>query len=612
MPYNQKLLLKHGIEVIEQGLKRTGFEIVDSAGNEILIKHDNKTVTITVEKTKITAKKVGSSLQDFEMFLKEANKLDLFIVKLPEVFDNDEEEDPYFNAVEAFTDSNINNILNTGENVYLYNGTSFEWFNNKSANDYFSNLYEDTFSGKFAIDTKVSQASKYFFRKSSASREFNFKSSTKNKIEKVCLGFKDGTLYIKKDRKLKFKLNHWSLDDNLFFNFNLNFEDIKESNGMIEEWFNTKFEDNDKIVVKALFADIFITSNDSQVMLYLYGKAGTGKSLLQNTIVNMIGSDKVSGLSLDEMIGDKFKRKHLATKVVNVSSEVSKRTLDSSQLKTIISRDLMTFELKGFDSTMGYPLAKQFGVGNDLPRGDVDEAVLRRFKPIRLKDDYITEFKGNVVDKTEFNFLFQNDHEGFLNIILDGIELLFNYNFDCDFIYNEFASEEYVRDFKTINDAVQDFLMTYTEFSSEENKGIELKTLFEAFEYFRTTTEGTGVSQMKFRTFCNKVESCGLDKIRKTAGKGKTPLFYKNIKFTDEFIRLLIVEKRNSFPIFDVETYKKALIPTDKPSEPPITKEADDLYNEFMAKTNKEQEVINYFTDPEELIPEDSNVEFPF
>ncbi|MGL5051014.1 MAG: DUF5906 domain-containing protein [Fusobacteriaceae bacterium] len=563
--YNNKLLIKHGIEKIKIGLNRTGLKVVESAGNQIRFQTSDKNIDLTVDKTKIYITKFGGIKQDFEIFLKEIGKLEIFVERLPEVFNNsddDEEEDKFFEAVSSYTDSNLENVLTSGENIYLFNGVCHEWFNNKTAIDFFSDLYESVLTGRFVPDTKATQAVKYFFRKCNKSRQFNFKSSDCLKIDKVALGFKNGTLYIEKGFKHTFKEDVWDKEDNLFYNFTVDYDEQEKSNGMIDIWFRTKFEDNDSLVAKALFADIFVTSNDSQVMLYLYGKAGTGKSLLQNTIVNMIGSDKVSGLSLDEMIGDKFKRKHLATKVVNISSEVSKKTLDSSNLKTIISRDLMTFELKGFDSTMGYPLAKQFGVGNELPRGDVDEAVLRRFKPIRLKDDFIDEFKGAVINKTEFNYLFQKDTKGFLNILFEGIETLFDFDFDCSRIYDEFASEKYVIDFITTNDTVQDFLYTYLERTEEDKEGIEPKTLFEAFEYFRTTTEGTGVSQMKFRTFCTRVESAGYNKVRKTSGKGKTPLFFNKVKFTDSFISTLIKEKENLFPIFKVKDYNKVLIPT--------------------------------------------------
>lgn len=560
MKYNVKKLLSAGITGICDSLENVGFkdpEIVDN--KRIVLKAKTGTLILDISKTDI---KIGDISLDMYFrnieYKKEGCKtfLDYYLKCNKGIF-GDAKTDNY-DLIEKWCNDRKEKILAIGENIYNYNGVYFEIINLKDLEEIVYDLIRENRPKKSDVDEMVYTA--YMELKRSAEnfephRYFAYKN-------KVGLAFNDGTLYITKE-KVWFEKTH-KIEDKLFFKFNVDFQSLPESNGIVEKWFDVKFNKDansgkdDSYFVKACLGDLFVTTSYSQVMMYIYGAGGTGKSLLQDTISSILNRKATSSVNIND-IGDSFKTSPLFNSVINFSSEISRKEVKASRFKSLIARDEETLSIKFKQDCKGRPLAKWFSVANTIPTIDMDSGVDRRLLPVKMKDTFIDEHNGVTLSgKDSFKQMFIADQKGLINVIVEGILACMQFGFDLNYIYDEFVDNNYKKEIVSYNDAVAYFLEIALE-RGKEHQGIHKDDLFDSWNEFLALPEGIGISKMKAQTFKAKVNELGInDKRIERKKEGKREVsgrYYKGWRFKNSFLKK--VNKANCYTCFDEIMFKE-------------------------------------------------------
>lgn len=122
----------------------------------------------------------------------------------------------------------------------------------------------------------------------------------------------------------------------------------------------------------------------------LHGPNGSnGKSTLLNMIIQLLGDENVSKLSLKD-INDKFRLMHIYGKVANIGDDISSQYFEESEIfKKLVTGQFVTAEHKGQDSVQFRNYAKLFFAANELPKtADKSDAFLTRILPVPMLADF--------------------------------------------------------------------------------------------------------------------------------------------------------------------------------------------------------------------------------
>lgn len=558
--FNVKKLLACGIQGIADSLKNVGFNptVYDKS---IGLTTRKGNIMLEITKTDI---KVGD--QSLEMYFRNieynkgdfSNFLDFFVDANKSIF-GDATTDNH-DIVRKWVEEKKGKMLSIGENIYTFNGVHYDLLNLKDLEDVVYDLIrinrpvkKDVEEACYIAHMELKRMAEPFL----PNAYFGYK-------ERVALAFNDGTLYIDKDG-MKFHKKHRK-EDKLFFKFNVNFSELPESTGLIRHWFDVKFSKNEEIgkddshFVIAGLGDLFATTCYSQVMMYIYGAGGTGKSLLQDTISALLNTRATSSVNIND-IGNQFKTAPLFNSVINFSSEISRKEVKSDRFKSLIARDEETLSLKFKADCKGRPLAKWFSVANSLPTIDMDSGVDRRLLPIKMLDTRIEEFNGmNLSNKDDFKQAFMSDVKGLIEVIAEGIMICMNNSFDLNRIYENTVDSSYKKEVISYNDTVAYFLELAIERTEDTTKGILKDDLFDMWNEFLHRPEGTGITKMKAQTFKARVGENGVKEKRvqrKNADTGKVEnsnFFYAGYRIKDSFLKK--IGKANCYYIFDSNEFK--------------------------------------------------------
>ena len=149
----------------------------------------------------------------------------------------------------------------------------------------------------------------------------------------------------------------------------------------------------DMEIVKLLLEAIgycFYRENIYRGCIMLHGPNGSnGKSTLLNMIIQLLGDENVSKLSLKD-INDKFRLMHIYGKVANIGDDISSQYFEESEIfKKLVTGQFVTAEHKGQDSVQFRNYAKLFFAANELPKtADKSDAFLTRILPVPMLADF--------------------------------------------------------------------------------------------------------------------------------------------------------------------------------------------------------------------------------
>ncbi len=123
--------------------------------------------------------------------------------------------------------------------------------------------------------------------------------------------------------------------------------------------------------------------------LMLVGPGADGKSVFLKTLRKLVGPDNCSAVSFQEL-EDQFVRSGLYGKLLNISTEVGNRALESSYFKAIVTGDPITAAFKHKNQFTWVPYCKLALAGNKLPRiKDNSDGFHRRILPVQFKQQFL-------------------------------------------------------------------------------------------------------------------------------------------------------------------------------------------------------------------------------
>lgn len=173
----------------------------------------------------------------------------------------------------------------------------------------------------------------------------------------------------------------------------------------------------------------------------LYGTGGNGKSVLLNVIDMIFTTENVSEVSMSDL--DKaFSRSAIYNKLVNKSSELDTKVLDTSYFKKLVSGEYVDAQFKFKDVFKFRNMAKMIFSMNTLPMvKDRTDGFYRRLIII----PFLNKFEGKNKD-INLSYKLEQELDGIFIFALAGLKRLaknkeFTYSKEVDKLFKEFQVE---------------------------------------------------------------------------------------------------------------------------------------------------------------------------
>ncbi|WP_024621579.1 DNA primase family protein [Metaclostridioides mangenotii] len=278
--------------------------------------------------------------------------------------------------------------------------------------------------------------------------------------------------------------------------------------------------DNELInVIQEMLGYILIDSNKAQKFFLLYGIGSNGKSVLADVIIDMVGVNNVSSVSLKQM-NENFTIANIVGKKVNVSTE-NDGDFETERLKALTSGDTITINQKYKEPFEYKPTSKLVFISNTLPNTpDNSHGFYRRLKIIPFENMISDEQKDvNLLDKL------RKEREGILKWAIDGMHRLIKNNY----IFSESkAINKITKEYKSSQDPVR---MYFSENIQYDKGGkIQKKELIDDYRDWcnvnSVATKGTDSTSKFWKEFRRVAE---LEKIEIEEVKSSGIRYIKNI-----------------------------------------------------------------------------------
>jgi putative DNA primase/helicase len=143
--------------------------------------------------------------------------------------------------------------------------------------------------------------------------------------------------------------------------------------------------------------------------LLLLGPGADGKSKLIAILRALVGAENCSAVSFQDLENE-FHRSSLYGKLLNISTEVGSKAMESAYFKAIVSGDPISAAFKHENSFQFCPQCKLVFAGNRMPRIlDNSDGPFRRLLPISFKRQFLDDGDPHLLEKlmSELSEIFQ-------------------------------------------------------------------------------------------------------------------------------------------------------------------------------------------------------------
>ncbi len=157
--------------------------------------------------------------------------------------------------------------------------------------------------------------------------------------------------------------------------------------------------------------------------LFLFGPGADGKSTVIKILRHMVGIQNCSSIGFADL-EDQFLRSSLYNKLLNISTEVGAKALDSPFFKAIVTGDPITAAFKHQDAFDFTPYCKLIFAANKKPRVlDNSDGFFRRVLPIQFKRQFLGDDADTNLEKDlmgELSYIFVWALEGLRRLRAQG------------------------------------------------------------------------------------------------------------------------------------------------------------------------------------------------
>jgi len=170
-----------------------------------------------------------------------------------------------------------------------------------------------------------------------------------------------------------------SIQQNFYFDANANAP-------RFEKFLYEVLEDEEKIdYVLNTMCYLLLPDYSYQKVFIFFGSGRNGKSVLTSVITSLLGSDNVSSVSIHDLANNRFALSNLKDKLLNLSSEIGSRDLETETLKKLSGGDVITADRKYQNVISFVNTARLIINANELPRfSELNDAILERFVLIKF------------------------------------------------------------------------------------------------------------------------------------------------------------------------------------------------------------------------------------
>ncbi len=223
-----------------------------------------------------------------------------------------------------------------------------------------------------------------------------------------------------------------------------------------------------------------------QKFLVIVGFPGSGKSTAINMLVNMVGKENVSSITLQDL-GERFMPTELLGKLLNACADLPKKALDQvDAIKRITGEDLVKGEYKGGKIFTFYSYAKLIFSANEMPIS-LDEKSGAFFRRLLMID---VAKKGPQIEGLKQGL--EESMPGFIHECVDALSHMYAKGGEID----SPNSKRLVHEFHRESDSVQAFLDDCIERKAGER--IERGTLYRQYDEYCRDNEWTALNNRSF------------------------------------------------------------------------------------------------------------------
>lgn len=290
----------------------------------------------------------------------------------------------------------------------------------------------------------------------SAIKMFSFSQSLK--IDSKIIHFLNGTYNaISKDFEDK---KYWCIN-----RLNVNYNPNASSPAKWLNYLNELLNKDDIITLQEYLGYCLIPNTKAQVMLFLIGSGGEGKSIIADILRALIGDNNINDDKIHELQNNRFKVANCENKLLNIDDDLDFKALsDTGLIKSVVTGASISVEQKGKQAYKIKPYCRLLAFGNGTLTSlyDHSDGFYRR--------QVIINTKPKRQDRIDNPFLadeiIENELEGILLWCLDGLHRLIEHGFK---IYISQASKKAIENIKNEAFNFLDYLQNSDEVQFNEN-----------------------------------------------------------------------------------------------------------------------------------------------
>jgi P4 family phage/plasmid primase-like protien len=284
---------------------------------------------------------------------------------------------------------------------------------------------------------------------------------------------------------------------------------------------------NDRVAALQEFfaASLFGIAPQFQKALLLYGRAGTGKTVLLKILRGLLPPDGIADLG-PEHWGDRFGPTALVGKVVNICGELPEAgTISGQVFKTVVEGSPITTEFKGRDLFVFTPRCSHVFASNFMPLSrDTSAGFARRW--------LILDF-GKVVPeaervKTLAEDILADEREAIAAWAVEGLTRLLKRG-DYTTPKSSAARSAMLR---RSNNTVQAFLEDSQNVAMGKDKRIMARELYDRYTFHIKNIGGHGFP-VRYERFVQMLEDLNIDIIKEDDGLGNQEFVAVGIGLTE-------------------------------------------------------------------------------
>lgn len=141
--------------------------------------------------------------------------------------------------------------------------------------------------------------------------------------------------------------------------------------------------------VQEFFGYCLTTSTAFEKCLLCLGPGADGKSTLLKVLRAMVGPKNCAAVNIEDL-DDQFQRSSLYGKLLNISTEVGSKAMESKIFKAIVSGDSVQAAFKHENGFSFDPSCKMAFAGNRFPRAlDNSDGFFRKILPVQFKKQFL-------------------------------------------------------------------------------------------------------------------------------------------------------------------------------------------------------------------------------